>query len=587
MKKQYSIAYISAVIALPIALLFIVPGVAKTNAYQWYDSGAWSEDYTQNEAESDGEHEEDEDTSGADTADNVSNENDDEGSYDTGTHEQSSENEGDEWDNHDDDANTEDDDAYSNDRNDKEWGSYVWGTAHTYSYSHNHYDGCGHEDEDEDDCDDDCNDHQDDCGDDCDDHHDECDEECDDDYDWCDNHDCSEPEAPTCTLTADPSESWWSGDEVILNWDTEYADSVSITHIGDASLDGSEAVYVTETITYELTATGAGGTVTCSETVTVHEHEDESVSCDAFTASDLNINEGDSVELNWSTTGASSVAIDQGVGTVAVDGSTRVYLYKDTTFTLTARDGDIVDTCAIAVTVDEHNDTNEVSCDAFTVSDANISRGDEVTLQWNTSNADEVTIDQGVGTVVEDGTKKVTVNSDTTFTLTAKDGSKTDTCTVNVDVKSSGGGGGGSSSKKPQCEFTISDNAISTGQNVILSWVNKYADRMVLKEGTKTLVDTKKDKDVDEDKDDMTVSPDKSTTYTLEVYNGSKKNTCELSVEVGKKGKVEGISLSQVPYTGFDAGPMLTALFYGAIVLWGLVIGYVLVLKKKSRALSK
>ncbi len=398
-----------------------------------------------------------------------------------------------------------------------------------------------------------------------------------------------ETSAPVCTLTAEPQTTWWSGDEVVLTWTTENADSVRISGIGYASLDGSESVYPTQDTTYTLIAEGEGGTtVQCTDTVEVNHVVDEEVSCDAFTASNYHIKKGESTILNWSTTGASSVAIDQGVGEgLAGDGTTRVYLYRDTTYTLTARDGDKVDTCAITVSVYEDNDTNEVSCDAFTVSDANISRGDEVTLQWNTSNADEVTIDQGVGTVVEDGTKKVTVNSDTTFTLTAKDGSKTDTCTVNVDVKSSGGGGGGSSSKKPQCEFTISDNAISTGQNVILSWVNKYADRMVLKEGTKTLVDTKKDKDVDEDKDDMTVSPDKSTTYTLEVYNGSKKNTCELSVEVGKKGKVEGISLSQVPYTGFDAGPMLTALFYGAIVLWGLVIGYVLVLKKKSRALSK
>ena len=82
----------------------------------------------------------------------------------------------------------------------------------------------------------------------------------------------------------------------------------------------------------------------------------------------------------------------------------------------------------------------------------------------------------------------------------------------------------------------------------------------------KTLADSKKNSGVDEDMDTLTVSPTKSTKYTLDVYKGNKKKTCTLDVEVSK-GMVQGISLSQVPYTGFDAGPMLTAIFYGAIVL--------------------
>jgi hypothetical protein len=124
-------------------------------------------------------------------------------------------------------------------------------------------------------------------------------------------------------------------------------------------------------------------------------------------------------------------------------------------------------------------------------------------------------------------------------------------------------------------------------QSAILTWVNYATDRLVLKDGNgKTLADSKKDKDIDEDVDALTVTPSKTTKYTLDVYKGNKKETCTLTVDV-EKGTVQGISLSQTPYTGFDAGPMLTAFFYGVIVLWGLVLAYILVLKKKSAQILK
>jgi hypothetical protein len=45
---------------------------------------------------------------------------------------------------------------------------------------------------------------------------------------------------------------------------------------------------------------------------------------------------------------------------------------------------------------------------------------------------------------------------------------------------------------------------------------------------------------------------------------------------------VAGISLSSVPYTGFEAGPMLTALFYALLLVWGVAVAYVLVVRGGS-----
>ena len=43
-----------------------------------------------------------------------------------------------------------------------------------------------------------------------------------------------------------------------------------------------------------------------------------------------------------------------------------------------------------------------------------------------------------------------------------------------------------------------------------------------------------------------------------------------------------GIRLVEVPYTGFEAGPALTALFYTLLTLWAFFIAYVLIVKEGS-----
>ena len=420
--------------------------------------------------------------------------------------------------------------------------------------------------------------------------------------------------APLCTFSIDPA-SITEGGAATFTWDTTNATAVSIDTIGAVTVDGTKVVYPTQTKNYELTATGNGGTVKCTDSIQVTPKTTQ-VKCDSFTANKSHIKKGEVVVLTWNTTDAQSVLINEGVGTVALDGNTTVNLFRDTTFTLTARNGSEINTCQVSVGVDienttttgtttftnvnnnynynynsysggsSHNNNNDnVRCDSFTVSDSRVEEGDKVTLRWKTTDADDVEINQGVGDVDDDGSEVVTIDEDTTFTLTARDGSDKDTCRVSVKVDENNDN---NDNDKLRCEFSVSDSAIRTGESVILSWINDAADRLVLKDNNgKTLADSKKDKDINEDVDFLTVKPAKTTKYTLDVYDGNKKETCVLNVEVGK-GTVSGISLSQVPYTGFEAGPMLTAIFYGAIVLWGLVLAYALVLKKKhSRMLSK
>ena len=299
-----------------------------------------------------------------------------------------------------------------------------------------------------------------------------------------------------------------------------------------------------------------------------------------LSANRSSIDEGDDVRLTWSTGNATSISINNGVGDVSRSGSDTVSPSSSRTYVLVATGPGGSVWCSETIVVDEDNDRDDdgVSCDSFTASDTRVDEGDEVTLRWRTTNADDVRINQGVGDVDDDGSEQVTIDEDTTFTLTARDGRDTDTCRVTVRVEDDND----NDRNAPRCTLRVSETRIEKGESTILSWNNDRTDRLTLKDSAgKMIADSDDDRDIDEDSDALTVRPSRSTTYTLTVYNGNVRRTCELDMIVGER-VIGGVTLSSVPYTGFEAGPVLTAIFYGAIVVWGLILAYVLVIRKRN-----
>jgi hypothetical protein len=154
---------------------------------------------------------------------------------------------------------------------------------------------------------------------------------------------------------------------------------------------------------------------------------------DSFTKSPTsNINVGDSVNLAWTTSYADNVSINNGVGTVAVDGNTNVSPTSTTTYTLSASGpGGGPVTSSQTVTVCQ----NPVIT-SFTVSDSVITTGDTVTLSWTTTGTTNGSrsINQGVGSVAASGSVTVTPpNGTTVYTLTANNcATKSVTATVEV-----------------------------------------------------------------------------------------------------------------------------------------------------------
>jgi peptidoglycan-associated lipoprotein len=71
---------------------------------------------------------------------------------------------------------------------------------------------------------------------------------------------------------------------------------------------------------------------------------------------------------------------------------------------------------------------------SLTASPDTVDKGQSSTLTWQTANATDVNIDQGVGTVQASGSKQVSPTDSTTYTLTAKGDGGTQTATARVTV---------------------------------------------------------------------------------------------------------------------------------------------------------
>ncbi|MBN2006364.1 MAG: hypothetical protein JXA21_23630 [Anaerolineae bacterium] len=237
-----------------------------------------------------------------------------------------------------------------------------------------------------------------------------------------------------------------AGESAILKWGVVGADSAEIDQgIGAVALNGSRTVNPETTTTYQLTAHSAGGDIVATVQVTVQGGGEapgdtaQKAVVQYFTAAPTAINAGESATLQWEVTGADSVEIDQGIGPVALNGSTAVNPVQTTTYLLTAHSagGDAVAT--VMVTVQSAAETPLQVAKPVIVSfgatpDA-ISAGESATLQWEVAGATAVAIDQGIGVVAPSGSQAVTPADSTTYLLVAHSDGGDAAATAIVTVK--------------------------------------------------------------------------------------------------------------------------------------------------------
>jgi uncharacterized cupredoxin-like copper-binding protein len=213
---------------------------------------------------------------------------------------------------------------------------------------------------------------------------------------------------PTATLGANPT-TIAQGASSTLTWSTTNATTITIDNgVGSKPASGTASVSPSVTTTYTLTATGTGGTTTKTATVTVVPPPTVT-----FTAIPSTVNPGQGSTLSWTTTNATNVSIDNGLGSQPLNGSASVLPSQTTTYMLTATGTGGTTTRQVTVTVSSGPTLT------FTASPSTINAGQSTTLTWTTTNATNVSIDNGIGLRPANGSLVVAPLTSTVYVMIA------------------------------------------------------------------------------------------------------------------------------------------------------------------------
>ena len=225
----------------------------------------------------------------------------------------------------------------------------------------------------------------------------------------------------------------------------------------------------------------------------------------AFTAAPAQVASGQSTALYWSVTGATSVSIAPGVGSVT-GASVKVTPAATTTYTLTAGNPSGSRTATTTVTVG-----GPPVIAGFAASPPQISIRQSSALSWSVSGAASLSIAPGVGPVT--GTSvNVSPKATTTYTLTATNsfGSRTATATVTAG------------SPPAIAALVASPAKVVIGQPSTLYWTAVGATSLTITPGVGAVKGTS-----------VKVTPPATTTYTLTGVNAFGTATATVTVTVG------------------------------------------------------
>jgi len=231
----------------------------------------------------------------------------------------------------------------------------------------------------------------------------------------------------------------------------------------------------------------------------------------SFTASPSAITAGQVTTLSWDVSGANSVTIDHGIGTVASQGTKVLSPKETTTYTLTATNSAGSETAASTVTIKE---AGVPVITSFEADPETIGASGSATLRWIISGATSANITPGVGDVSPNGITTVSPNATTTYTITAANDAGSVTATATVTI--SGGG-------KPVIKsFTADPPTVGIGQTCILRWSVEGATAVMMDHGFGPVGTSGV----------QPISLEATDTYVLTAINGEGQTTAELTIEV-------------------------------------------------------
>jgi len=161
---------------------------------------------------------------------------------------------------------------------------------------------------------------------------------------------------------------------------------------------------------------------------------------------------------------------------------------------------------------------------SFNVNPTSIPAGGSAVLGWNVSNATNIIIDQGVGTVNATGSATITPAATTTYSLIAVNASGTTTRSVTVAIA------GASVSTPfvgvPQIQLSVTPTGITPKGTAVLSWSVVGATSAAIDNGIGNVPPSGA----------RPVSPNVPTTYTLTASNPYGTNTSSVYLAVAPPG---------------------------------------------------
>ena len=227
--------------------------------------------------------------------------------------------------------------------------------------------------------------------------------------------------------------------------------------------------------------------------------------------------------LSWSTSNATAISIDNGVGSVPEDGSTSTTVSANTTWTLSTVGAVGVATCAASVIVlpppPPPPPSPTCTLDGSPIS---IVAGGSSILSWITTNATTFTIDQSIGPVIPvvGGSIMVAPVATTTYSGTAIGPGGVAHCSVQIKVTPPPPPPPGA----PTCTLSASPPSIPAGNTSSLSWTTANATTFVINQGVGTSTPVLGGS--------TTVSPTVTTTYTGTAEGPGGTTTCQTTIIV-------------------------------------------------------
>jgi hypothetical protein len=172
----------------------------------------------------------------------------------------------------------------------------------------------------------------------------------------------------------------------------------------------------------------------------------------SFAASAASVSPGGSATLSWNVSNATTVIIDNGIGTVGVTGATAVTPAVTTTYTLTAvgTGGAANQSVTVAVVGGAATTTpaGGLPFIQFSVNPTAITPRGTAVLTWNVTGATTVVIDNGIGPVPLSGSRAVSPDVSRTYVLTATNPNGSNTSAVALAVAPAGSPGPGPAGDK-------------------------------------------------------------------------------------------------------------------------------------------